>query len=96
MTAEKGQDCTVNSIVCTESECKKAATQLQLTYDTARRDKYSPAGCYRWYDTVYFNQITNPSLTDPSTITAGICKGITIYFLFHQYIQFNSVHLEVS
>ena len=94
MTAEYGQDCTVNSIVYTESECKKAATQLQLTYDTARRDPYSPAGCYRRYDTAYFNQIINPSLTDPSTIKAGICKGIPIYFHFHDYIQLKSFLIQ--
>ena len=75
-----GEGCTLHKIVKTESECKKAAAELQITYSTRATRADCPAGCYTWRNAnkLWFNTITNPSMTSPHQDTAGICKGIVI------------------
>ena len=89
VTGEYGQDCPLNTIVETASECENAATQLQIRYagnaSQFRIAHELPAGCFSAFDgrRVYFNAVINPVETLPEDDVAGICGGIefTIYVI---------------
>ena len=82
-----GKDCTSNAVVNTANECRLAADQLQRTYIREVIMVIYPAGCFEHNFTVYFNTITDPSLTLPIHPFAGICKGIALYLIYHSYIK---------
>ena len=98
MIAVYGQDCSSETIVGTEAECRKAGAQLHVLFRGPITEiVIHPAGCYAWSDNFSFNTITDPSRTKsiPNDIT-GICKGITIYIIFDINIHFryNFIHLK--
>ena len=70
-----GENCPVNQIIDTENKCKAAADILGLFYMEASNSGDYPAGCYYkgWYG--YFNEITDPSQTNPANFDSigGLC-----------------------
>ena len=45
---EGGANCPLANVITTESECRAAANQLQMTYTMYASQKYYPAGCFVW------------------------------------------------
>ena len=81
---KRNENCPVNGVITTESECVVAAAQLGLTYFNHATDNRRPAGCYTWLlegtKATYFNKIVDTSSTFPESDTAGICRsGSTDY-----------------
>ena len=80
LTAEK-EDCPINLVITTETECIEASAQLGWEYDRLVKRKDRPAGCYTFKSEVRkvskvsaFNSVTDPLLTSPVKDTVGICK----------------------
>ena len=73
----KNENCPINGVITTESECVVAAYQLGLKYHNHAMNIKRPAGCYTWLDgsdATYFNAIIDTSRTFPELNTAGICR----------------------
>ena len=80
---KNGQDCPFGTTVKTKSECKLAASELNIQFShrlPIPRSKVLPAGChYRpSFQVAYVNEIIDPLHTSPIRNSAGICKGIAI------------------
>ena len=76
LTAEK-EDCPINLVITTETECIEASAQLGWEYDRLVKRKDRPAGCYTFFTgskVSAFNSVTDPLLTSPVKDTVGICK----------------------
>ena len=77
-----GENCPLGAVVETEDNCIEAASQLGLIYHPTGIyvQSEAPAGC--WVTgandvNVYFNNITDPALTDPvGPHLQGICTMI--------------------
>ena len=77
----KNEDCPINGVITTASECVIAAQQLGLTYHNEATMYERPAGCYTWMDgsnAAYFNSIIDSETTFPESDTAGICRAGSI------------------
>ena len=85
----KNENCPINGVITTESECVIAAAELGLTYYNHATNNRRPAGCYTWLDgdmlhgsrATYFNKITETLATSPQLDTAGICRAGSISHL---------------
>ena len=66
----------------TEGNCKDAASQLGEKYIKVVTRQDAPAGCWKayWHE-VYFNRITDHSLTSPNSNFLAICKQGTEYMV---------------
>ena len=80
-----GKNCPDRSgglIVLAPNICKDASTALGLTYCGTVNDSSLPAGCYHDYSKSYFNEVVDPSKTNPALFgnKGGICiKGKFCY-----------------
>ena len=73
---EPGYNCPAAEVISSKVNCERALQSLglRLMYDVSRTDR--PAGCY-WKsdDNGFFNNIIDPSLTDPNSFgdRGGVC-----------------------
>ena len=75
-----GENCLEDHIIETENDCKFAAERRDsLSYVGNVTDNRYPAGCYWNNYKVYFNNIIDPSETDPEGNRGGICWRKRIY-----------------
>ena len=87
--AAKNQDCPLNEVIKTASECVIAAEEQGLQIDTSvgiGPFSERPAGCYKWNGFngtkgASFNTILDPSSTSPMHNSAGLCKKGNIVYL---------------
>ena len=81
---QKNSACPIEQIIESESLCKYATSQLQgLKYITWLRTTNRPPGCF-WKDEnqIFFNKITDPSITTISPLRpmGGICNTYGFYY----------------
>lgn len=91
--SEKNKNCPSDQVVNSTNECKTAATELELKYKNSLTRYYRPAGCYRFTNLAYFNEITNTSKTWPEKgdlTTFGICRKKGTLFLRYRPHAFKS------
>ena len=75
-----GENCLEDHIIETENDCKFAAKRRDsLSYIGNVTNNRYPAGCFWNNYKVYFNNITDPSKTDPEGNRGGICWRKRIY-----------------
>ena len=80
MTRKGGDNCPLDRVVASEIDCQQAASELGYTYEAIQDGSRYPAGCYLYlnYGRVYFNSITDPSMTSGLYGSYGaICKAGT-------------------
>ena len=70
----KNEDCPLIQIISTENECIIAAGQQTGEYKSSTSYSHKPAGCYRLNGHTYFNSNIDPSSTNPTDDSAGLCK----------------------
>ena len=75
-----GENCLEDHIIETENDCKFAAKgRDSLSYIGNVTNNRYPAGCFWNNYKVHFNNITDPSKTDPEGNRGGICWRKRIY-----------------
>ena len=75
-----GVNCLEDHIIETENDCKFTAERHDsLSYVGNVTNNRYPAGCFWNNFKVYFNNITDPSKTDPEGNRGGICWRKRIY-----------------
>ena len=79
-----GKNCPVGQVVLTPNDCRSAAKELGMIYRWIKTRKNRPAGCFFYEENLYFNQETNPLVTNPpflSNKNGAVCtKGILTLF----------------
>ena len=74
------EDCPTNNIITTENECRQAAAQQTGAFKGGVAYRYNrPAGCYRHHGKTIFSSNINPSSTNPTDNSAGLCKEGSIF-----------------
>ena len=89
-----GKNCVLDDIVATESECKVAITRLGLQYQSSFPWFSRPAGCFYHGNRGYFNQLTDPSATNPLddlSDMGGVCQGKGIRLLNMPFTFYPSI-----
>ena len=77
-----GENCLEDHIIETESDCKFAAERRDsLSYVGNVTNNLYPAGCFWNNYKAYFNNIIDPSKTDPEGNRGGICWRKRIYLV---------------
>ena len=77
-----GENCLEDHIIETESDCKFAAERRDsLSYVANVTNNLYPAGCFWNNYKAYFNNIIDPSKTDPEGNRGGICWRKRIYLV---------------
>ena len=79
-----GKNCVLDDIVTTEAECKVAIARLGIQYQSSSPWFIRPAGCFYHGNRGYFNQLTDPSATNPPddlSDMGGVCQGKGISLL---------------